>query len=509
MYDCIIFTESTENMGVSKPLGAYKCAHVLRESGYSCLVVDHFHSFTEKELRQLLSTVVSDKTKFIGFSNTFLADTTIPKNEDGSTPEYPLLKNGRIFPQGGAVEDSTISFIKQLNPNIKIIVGGARSNPNESNRNVDYVFIGYSEISIVNFMNHLSRGDILTNATKNIFGRIIIDDRKAADYNFADSSMIWLPSDVVNHKVLPLEIGRGCIFKCKFCSFPMNGKQQLDFIRSEKQLMYELEKNYNEYGIFRYQIVDDTFNDNDHKLDTMLAGIKKLKFQPEFWAYTRLDLLARNIDKNFQKLYDIGLRATFFGFETLNEKTGRIIGKGYSRQRQIEAVQHIRNKYKDTVTMHGTFIVGLPEETEDSCRSTFQMLLSKELPLHSWKWYGLHIAKTKQYAWSSEFMLNYEKYGYKEISVDDNSNFINWKNEHTTFDRALSIAKEFNHLSEQKDHMCLPNLFGWSLCNLGYDLSFTTTNSLSQLDNNKLEKESKKFRYDYKKQLFALLSSTK
>jgi radical SAM superfamily enzyme YgiQ (UPF0313 family) len=30
-------------------------------------------------------------------------------------------------------------------------------------------------------------------------------------------------------KVLPIEIARGCIFKCKFCSYPLNGKQNLDF----------------------------------------------------------------------------------------------------------------------------------------------------------------------------------------------------------------------------------------------------------------------------------------
>jgi radical SAM superfamily enzyme YgiQ (UPF0313 family) len=52
--------------------------------------------------------------------------------------------------------------------------------------------------------------------------------------------MSWLPTDVVNQQVLPLEVARGCIFRCKFCAYPMNGKQQLDFVRSESQLMYEL-----------------------------------------------------------------------------------------------------------------------------------------------------------------------------------------------------------------------------------------------------------------------------
>lgn len=509
MYDAIIFTDITDNIGAAKPLGAYKCAQSLREHGYTCLVVDNLHSFTLDELKHLIDLTVDQQTKIIGFSNTFLANSNVVKNPNGSTPPYLPLVGTVFMPQGQDIENLFITNIKQKNPNTKIVLGGARASPNESNTNVDYVCIGYSEHSILNLLNHLVLGEELKKSTKNIWGKIIIDDRKAEEYDFQNSQMIWLPTDVVNQTVLPLEVARGCIFRCKFCSYPMNGKQQLDFVRSESQLMYELEKNYNEYGIYQYIISDDTFNDNDYKLDLMLNGIKKLKFQPEFWAYTRLDLLARDITKNFQKLYDIGLRATQFGIETLHEPTGRIIGKGYSRRKQIEAVQYIRKTFGDCVSLHGTFIAGLPEETEESCRTTFNLLESQELPLHSWRWNALGINKSSRFAWNSEIALDYKKYGYTEIPSDNDSVFVNWINKHTTFERATALVNEFNYTSSQNNVMRLHNILGWSILTLGYTKEFIINSVYSKVNFNEIENKKIQFVNDYKKKLFTLLEVDK
>lgn len=505
MYNCIIFTDVTDNIGAAKPLGAYKCAHSLRENGYSCLVVDNFHSWRENELLDLVDLVVDSGTRLIGFSNTFLANSNVPKNPDGSTPKYSFLSSGVVFPQGQKTQDTVLAAIKTQQPDIKFVVGGARANPNESNRQIDYVCLGYSENSIVNLMDHLVKGDELKKSTKNVYGRIVIDDRKAEGYDFSDSQMVWLPTDVVNQKVLPLEVARGCIFRCKFCSYPMNGKTQLDFVRNESRLVYELEKNYEEYGIFRYIISDDTFNDNDYKLDLFLNGIKRLKFQPEFWAYTRLDLLARNIDHNFQKLYDMGLRAMQFGIETLNPKAGKIIGKAYDRRKQIEAVQHIRNKYGNTVSLHGTFIIGLPEESEQSCIDTFDLLETQELPLHSWLWFGLNIPKNQYVAWNSEIGLDYEKYGYKIVSDDKESRILNWANQYTTFERAQNLAREFNHRSATGSVMKLHNILGWSILTLGYTPEFVRETLYSQVNFNEIENKKSQFMEDYKLQLFDLL----
>lgn len=507
MFDSIIFTDITDNISAAKPLGAYKCAQSLRENGYSCLVVDNFHCFTTNELLALIDLTVSDNTKLVGFSNTFLSNSAVEKNPDGSTPYYPPLVGSLFFPQGQDVENQIISALRQKNSRIKIVIGGAKANPNETSSNIDYVCIGYSEGSILNLMNHLANGEILQKSSKNIWGKIIIDDRKAEGYNFINSQMTWLPTDVINQQVLPLEVARGCIFKCKFCSYPMNGKQQLDFVRNDACLSYELERNYNEYGIYRYIISDDTFNDNDYKLNLILNAVKKLKFQPEFWAYTRLDLLSRNIDKNFQKLYDIGLRATQFGIETMNEHTGKIIGKGYSRKKQIEAVQYIRNKYGNKVSMHGTFITGLPHETEESCIDTFNLLQTQEFPLHSWRWGGLKIYKSNRFAWNSDISLNYRSYGYHETSINESSDIVNWKNEYTTYESACQLSSNFNQQSNIGNIMRVPNILGWSILTLGYNPEFITDTIYSQINFNEIENKKIQFMTEYKQKLFNLLAT--
>jgi lipoate synthase len=506
MYDSVIFTEVTDNIDPSKPLGAYKCGHCIREAGYSCLVVDNFHSFSVDELLHLIDLVVGPTTKLIGISNTFLANSNVQKNPDGSTPPYTPLQSGIFFPQGAQVQSQIIEAIKHKNPNTKIMVGGSRSNPNETNRDIDYVCIGYSEVSIVNLMDHLAKGHRLNKSQKNIWGVTIIDDRKAEGYDFANSTMAWTMTDVINAKVLPLEVARGCIFKCKFCAYPMNGKQQLDFIRSPEQLRYEMEKNYEEFGVFRYMLVDDTFNDNDHKLDLVYQAVKTLKFQPEFWAYTRLDLIARNPIRNFGKLVDIGLRSTFFGIETLDESAGRIIGKGYSRRRQIEAVQHIKDTYKDLVSMHGSFIVGLPGEDEKSCRQTLEILQSQEFPLHSWWFNGLQIRKSNLVAWNSELALNSEQYGYIPVEQqDDSSTLLKWKNKDWTSESVLEVAHEINVASQNGGVMRLPNYLGWSLISLGYSPEFITGSIFNQINWNEIEMRKSNYMQEYKNKLFSII----
>jgi radical SAM superfamily enzyme YgiQ (UPF0313 family) len=467
MFDVILFTGVTE-MPHSKPLGAYNCANALRSAGYSCLVVDHIQTYTSAELAKLLK-VVGTKTFLVGISTTFIAK-------------------------------EQIATILDLCPDTKIVVGGANVNLQESNTTINYAVLGYAENSIVNLANHLAKGTPLENSHKNLWGVVIIDDRMAKGYDFANSSIVWEPYDVVNQTTLPLEVARGCIFKCKFCSYPMNGKKQLDFIKDESVLIRQLEDNYQKYGIYRYTIIDDTFNDNNYKLTKMLEAIKKLSFQPEFWAYTRLDLIAADAERNADLLYNIGLRSTFFGIETLNRDSGSIIGKGGNIKKQIDAVKLIRNKYQDNLRMHGNFIIGLPRESMLSCTDTFYKLMNQELALHSWYFQALRITNPNRFAWNSEITLNYKDYGYS-IPDRQEADWVEWKNEYTNFADAEKLAVRFNQLSSASSSTFEHVNRGWADQTLGY-----TRTDAENKSNGRLELKQKEFIAAYKQQLLDQLT---
>lgn len=494
MYDVILFTDNTDPMQIAIPLGAFKIASVLRKRGYKTVVINHLAKFSLEELKNLLEITISDRTKLIGISNTFI-----------KTVDYKNLAPNDILPQGKHAEEELISFIKQKNKKVKIALGGAKTTPHFSNKKVDYVFMGFSEVSIVNLLDHLSSDISLNNSYKNINGITIIDDRTAKSYNFCGDEMIWEKSDIVNHKVLPIEIGRGCIFKCKFCSYPLNGKKKLDYIKNVEIIYSELLTNYLNFGIEHYFIVDDTFNDSVEKLEQIRKAVIRLPFKPKFWCYARLDLICSKPEM-LELMYDIGIRAFYFGIETLNEKTGRIIGKGYNRQKQIAMIKYIREKYPD-VTMHGSFIMGLPEESLSSINETINQLENGLIQLNSWMMKPLYLRIDTSIGFLSELDINYKQYGYEFIGTQDK--YIIWKNEHIDFHRADQLTTDCINVSRKKDFFNIPGHDSFELVNYGFNFYDTIKTKFVEFKwdhvRNKIVPE---FIETYKKDLLTILKST-
>jgi len=439
MYHAIIFTDCWQVAGNTPTIGAYKCAHSLRKNGYKCLVINHVGEYDFDEIVELLDLAIGDDTRLIGFSTTFMSN----KLEiESGIPTADI-----ILPQGPEFENRLFRYIQNKNINIKTVVGGTKANANYSNRKIDYVCLGYSEISIVNLMHHLARGDDLLNNNRNIFGRIILDDRYAPSYEFSKEDMIWLDTDVVNHKCLPIEIGRGCIFRCKFCSYPMVGMKNLDYVKSITCLQNELQRNYEMFGVKNYHIVDDTFNDNMEKLRLIESAISNLDFQPEFWAYIRLDLVCTNPEM-LGILYRIGVRSMQFGIETMHPGAAKTIGKGFDRRKMIAKLDEIASQYPDINTGSG-FIVGLPGEAEDDIRATLKKLISKEIKLSYWNFQPLYLEQPDKVTHTSEFGRNFEKYGYIDQGTTTNDTLINWKSPTMTRDQSVSLAQEFNDISNK------------------------------------------------------------
>jgi len=499
MYKAVFFTDNTHPLQISIGLGPYKVASVLRKNGYKTLVLNHLSWFSLEELKDVIDQSVSDETLVIGFSTTFMQ--TVETNAEGKRTYGPMIGTDLFFPQGKDFENEIISYVKAINPNVKVIVGGVKTDYSTKNKNIDYAFLGYSETSIMDLMSHLTTGSEIPHSTVNEHGITIIDDRTAPRYKFTEDMMIWEKTDIVNHKVLPIEIGRGCIFQCKFCSFPLNGKKSVDYNKNVDVVYDELMDAYTRFGITHFMIVDDTFNDHINKLKNLESVIQRLPFKPMFWCYARLDLLCTNPGM-IDVMYNIGVRGMLFGIETLDQNTGRIIGKGYDRQKQINMIRYIRETYPD-MSMNGNFIAGLPHESLDSIKLTMQQLSDGEIPLNSYMIKELWIMEESFSAFNSDLNLNYYKYGY-EIT-ENISGILIWKNEYTDMKSISVLAEQCLDAGREKDHFYVPAHDSFELVNLGYDFYEASQTLFKHFNWDKAQATLPVFIDEYKEKFFQLL----
>ena len=137
----------------------------------------------------------------------------------------------------------------------------------------------------------------------------------------------------------------------------------------------------------------------------------------------------------------------YFGIETLNKKAGTVIGKGYDPQAQIKTLQQMKQTYGDQIFLTGSFICGLPTESQASIQDSMEKLISGEVPLDAVIYRPLQISKNEYETWQSAFGLDMTKYGYHEIPWTDGNEIVqdvNWKTDIMTFEEARNICSEFH-----------------------------------------------------------------
>ena len=164
---------------------------------------------------------------------------------------------------------------RNTHPNIKWILGGSNStSPIMDN---DWIRIHqFAEDETLAMLDSLSRQ---------------IEIRPKFDIqNFVK---VYSNDDYIQpYETLSIEISRGCIFKCKFCQFPLTGRKKGTNIRSENDIRTELIQNYERFGIKKYYFSDDTLNESLDKVQMIYRISKSLPFELEYIAYIRIDLLA-------------------------------------------------------------------------------------------------------------------------------------------------------------------------------------------------------------------------
>jgi len=504
-HNIILISDTTDVLTMQKSLGLYKVAYELRTAGFDVAVINHAHIFSFQEICDLLTKLVNDSTLFVGFNNIFYQYINPTTTENGAV-HFNEIAPGAMLPHGPEYNTKLKAHIKLLNPDCKLVLGGPTAHDAPYNSYFDYIVSGYADISAVNLAQHLADPSVVLNKKhKSIYGPVVINDSRAEDFDFAASAMRFSKQDaIMPGEVLPLEMARGCIFKCTFCSYPLNGKKKLDFLKSEQSVYEEFVSNYQQFGVTKYLMVDDTFNDSIEKCEMIYNISKRLPFKLEYWAYIRLDLMAAH-PETMDWLFDSGLKGCFFGIETFNLDTGKLIGKGGSRNKLSKTLRDIKAKWAD-VMLHGSFIFGLPHESLESMQETVDFLLSDNSPLDSWHLKPLRI-KANSDNWTSGFLsdldIDFAKFGYEKLG-EHNLDML-WANEHTTFEQVKQMVKDAHHHAEVTGKRVISSSYAFQLAGLGYELAHVTNKTIKDFDWHSITLRKQQRAEEYKDTLYKYL----
>lgn len=422
--DIVLLTDVASTIGYGKYGGTYKLATELRKFGYSCQVIDLSSYWTIDRYKQLIDKFITNKTILVGIS------TTLGEIRQGSKE----LIWGR--PESDFIE--ILSYIRSKNSNVKICAGGTKVNNASNFSYIDYVILGKADHAIVSLANHLKNGSDIK-FVQNGYTKII----DSADYfysqdDFRSSQIIFQPNDIIfKTESLPMEIARGCIFKCGFCRFDLIGKRIGDWTKDVDAIKQEILRNYEMFGITNYMFTDELINESVSKLEMLSNALVNLPFKIQYSSYARVDLIHRFPEMR-EMLLETGAASLTFGIETLNWNAGRKIGKGLHPDKTKETLAYCKKLWHRKVLMSSGFLVGLPGEDEKSIYETFEWLLSDANPLDVFMFAPLYMQHSDSAGGigKSKFELDPKKYGY---TIKKNSDI--WSSENISFLKAISIVK--------------------------------------------------------------------
>jgi len=184
-----------------------------------------------------------------------------------------------------------------------------------------------------------------------------------------DMDTVPLPSfdlyqGVENLRTLPLEVGRGCPFACKFCSTNdfFRRRFRLKTTRCIIQQMMSLSALYGK--VLAFDFVHDMFTVDREKVIELCRGLIEAGTPFRWSCSARTDCVDAEL---LELMKDAGCASIFFGIETGSQRLQKEIDKGLDLA-EARAVLAVSNHLGIRTT--AALILGYPQETEADFRET-------------------------------------------------------------------------------------------------------------------------------------------
>ena len=164
---------------------------------------------------------------------------------------------------------------------------------------------------------------------------------------------------------ISLYTGRGCPAKCTFCLWPQTIGGHQYRAKSPEAVGREMAEAKSIWGdsVREYFFDDDTFTIDKQRAIAISKHLKKLNLTWSCNARANLDY------DTLKQLKDNGLRLLLVGFESGNQQILDGIKKGIKLE---VARKFMQNCHKLGIKVHGAFIVGLPNESQETIEDTIR-----------------------------------------------------------------------------------------------------------------------------------------
>ena len=334
---------------ITPPLGLAILAAVLETNGHEAEIVD---AYAENFSSEQIVFAITPDTEVIGITST--------------TPEV----------------DSAIALahtIRNRYPDKKILMGGVH--PTIFHKRLvednvcDMVIRGEAEKAILRLAEQQPMKDIPNLTWKAEDGEVVVNPEADEFVQLDDLPMPAyhkLPMGkyrsaigaAIRHPSVGMITSRGCPGKCTFCYSGMFGRKTrfLSAFNVYQQILFLKSR----YGIREISFYDDTFTANKKRVEQLCNLLLSNRLDVSWSCFARVDTVKPEILKLMKKA---GCHQIMYGFETIDENVLKAVNKRVKTSQYADVVAWTRNA---NIDIRGAFMLGSPEETEDSMRATIE-----------------------------------------------------------------------------------------------------------------------------------------
>ena len=262
-----------------------------------------------------------------------------------------------------------IENIKNIYPNIIIIVGGPEVSYDNSNLNslpIDYIIRGEGEEVFPKIIMKLENNERISEAFKEELNKFSI----IKDLNTIQSP--YLPEMIEKNidKIIYFESSRGCPFNCSYClSSTYKGVRYFNIDR-----VFDEIKKLVEYEVNQIKFVDRTFNCNMLRAKAIITYIKNLNPKKTTFNF---EISAELIDDAFLELIsDLpdGLIQFEAGIQSVHSDVLKAVNRASNIDKLFNRVKRINEM--GNIHLHVDLIAGLPFETLNRFKESFNKVIS-------------------------------------------------------------------------------------------------------------------------------------